>query len=372
VVIAIIGVLIALLLPAVQAAREAARRMQCSNHLKQLSLACHNMHDIKGFFPSANWQKELAVDRNLAKGWAANRQDQSAGNHSISNVSAHISYLVPLLPFVEQTAPYETFIAALDKAYTNSTNAPSITEVQIDTDYRIWGTNSVNNLFCKTRPSIFVCPSDGEREPALDVSAPTNYRCCRGDVWCAWNTADCQRGIFGHGAFFVCDIAGISDGTSNTILISEGIIGPYNGVTSKNKGGLAMNVTTKKPSDCRAKLGSNGKLTDATTNNPSFGQRWGQGRSNWTFIFTVLPPNTLSCSSNALTGGTEDQTMTNVSSYHSGGANAALADASVRFISDTINVENTDIVAPSNYSGESYYGVWGALGSRNGGEAKSP
>src|SRR5262245_39025560 len=83
VVIAIIGVLIALLLPAVQMARESARRMTCSNHLKQLSLGCHQHHDAYGMFPPGWVQSPFTVPQG----------EVVQGGHG---------YAVFILPFIEQ------------------------------------------------------------------------------------------------------------------------------------------------------------------------------------------------------------------------------------------------------------------------------
>ena len=88
-VIAIIGILIAMLLPAVQAAREAARRMSCTNNLKQLALACHGYHDAQGSFPPAvQWPE--GVSPSYSQLYQAN-------------------WVILTLPYMEQLSTYDLF-----------------------------------------------------------------------------------------------------------------------------------------------------------------------------------------------------------------------------------------------------------------------
>src|SRR5262245_31480039 len=93
--IAIIGVLVALLLPAVQSAREAARRTQCSSNIKQIGLALHNYHEVNGKFPYVR---------------GGRFQSRCGDYHGI----------VGMLPFMEQTQRYDAI--ANESAYINPWN----------------------------------------------------------------------------------------------------------------------------------------------------------------------------------------------------------------------------------------------------------
>jgi hypothetical protein len=96
------------------------------------------------------------------------------------------------------------------------------------------------------------------------------------------------------------------------------------------------------------------------------GLRWADGNVGFTAINTVLAPNSPSCQ----TGGWDgDDGLYPPTSYHPGGALCCLADASVRFISNSIDTGNLAAPAPTTVTAPSPYGVWGALGSRMGGEA---
>jgi prepilin-type N-terminal cleavage/methylation domain-containing protein/prepilin-type processing-associated H-X9-DG protein len=176
VVIAIIGVLIGLLLPAVQKVREAANRVKCSNNLKQFCLALHNYADVNGRFPSAY----VAPGFNPGWGWGS-----------------------AILPFVEQGPLYEAAGIATRK-FGNGANPAR------------------PDRFTQTRLNLYRCPSD--LGPDLNTfrlnHATSNYRAVAGPITFERfvPVRDWGGVIFQNSKIRITDI---TDGTSNTLAVGE-------------------------------------------------------------------------------------------------------------------------------------------------------
>jgi prepilin-type N-terminal cleavage/methylation domain-containing protein/prepilin-type processing-associated H-X9-DG protein len=344
VVIAIIGILIALLLPAVQAAREAARRSQCTNNLKQYGVALHNYHDTYKVFPFA--------------------RGGTGGGGSLASNGNTVSGFVPLCPFVEQEPLYMTIKQG---GTYNGINFPPYGPRPWITTFPPW-TQQI---------PVLQCPSDGYSEPDADERlGRSNYKFCWGDKSHNANNQRAPysgdnenlngRGVFGFRSSV--KIADIRDGTSNTIAMSEACIvqGNSSAVMRLVRGGSAANVNgmQNNPSNCLARVGADGRYVGAVLHS-NRGHIWTQGQFHHNGFSTILPPNGPNCSVNTDRGGSPN--ICSAQSYHPGGVNVLMADGSTHFVSETIDTGN--LTARQPVAGErSPYGVWGALGSREGGE----
>ncbi len=100
-----------------------------------------------------------------------------------------------------------------------------------------------------------------------------------------------------------------------------------------------------------------------------FGSLWTDGQPERVGFNTILPPNAPGCEQNGNGNADSNDVILPASSRHTGGVNIGLADGSVRFISQSIDTGNLNIRQPD--SGLSVYGVWGAMGSKEGGETVS-
>lgn len=348
VVIAIIGILIALLLPAVQAAREAARRSQCTNQIKQITLAVHNYHDTHKVLPPGY------CGTYEAGGWGVT--DVPPGNNN-----GGLGPLPVLLPYFEQTALYDR----ITSPYTDAAG-------QV---WSAWGPYTMRGNYgsgCydpwNTRIPVLCCPSGS----AMTSEGANGVRCnmvfSRGDSISGAHTSADPRGPFVSGtAGGVNSFSDIKDGTSNTVGVSERVV--YNGDYTDIKGGICQRSgLNTNPSTCLGAADSNGVLSGFGASHQNIlGRSWAGGYMTATGFNTVLGPNQASCTNDR---GEWDWGIWPPSSYHPGGVNVSMMDGSVRFISDTIDTGNLTAAQPSS-SAPSPYGVWGALGSKRGGEPVS-
>jgi len=374
VVIAIIGILIALLLPAVQAAREAARRTQCVNNLKQFGIAMHNYHDAYQALPASRSGPVLHC-----YGCGVN------GCYHGQMWSA----LFSVLPFSEGSQFFEIYTRIV--ADHNGVSS------------RMWlraGHNDqYSDLFLQPIP-FFMCPTDGEASQLtakafdndFEPNRKSSYSTCRGDShYSLFNRTrtspvnpGVHRGIFASMAWY--DAGACADGTSNTAMLSEHVCGGANPNYNSGSDGLLkgsihiaplLATIVNDPGACLAI--KNGKSITGTRFNHNRGGFRFDGRPMGGGFTTILPPNSPSCGG-YYSGNTPTNThdfngsgIVSPSSNHTGGVNLARVDGSISFVSDTVDNNGGTAPAPASemIPKASPYGVWGALGTRDGGESVS-
>lgn len=300
VVISVLGILTALLLGAVQSARESARRGRCMSNLKQLGLALHSYESTHGVFPGA------------------------------INGSGY-SFHAMVLPMMDQTALFNA-INFHASAFTMGANPAANCTV---------GSLSLE---------AFLCPSD---RAAPAVGGWTSYA----GNWSPGSRLFCEEGAF----------AGLSansgtpgpplstnsflDGTSQTVVISECVLGPGDPI-SRNPKGTVFSVTGVGPADLQQVVERciNIDVSKAAISSNLRGSNWLQSGYLSTLYNHALTINSHSCTN----GGSLLDGVFTAGSRHSGGANCLFVDGHVAFESETMALS-----------------VWHALGSRSGSEVIS-
>jgi prepilin-type N-terminal cleavage/methylation domain-containing protein/prepilin-type processing-associated H-X9-DG protein len=281
VVIAIIAILVSLLLPAVQQTREAARRSQCKNNLKQIGLALHNYHDAHRCFP-------------FAQGGTGN------------NYSA----LSQMLPQLDQSPLYNRINFSLPLA------APE------------------NDLARMTEIPLFRCPSDFQNTQPASGGA-INYYPNKGSsiVWrdaTGPNTGmPAPNGVMYFGSRI--RMADIVDGSSNTAAFSERLLTDgSNGIVSPRED-VFLSMEAPTTPDEAVEMCSQVDILDLSNQFPMFmGAPWMHGQHAYQH---VSPPNARSCGFQSVLRATMPP-----SSRHPGGVHVLLADGSVRFVNENISL----------------------------------
>ncbi len=285
VVIAIIGVLVGLLLPAVQQAREAARRMQCTNNLKQMGLALHNYHDTNGALPRCY----------------------------VNTVTPYTSPNVSILPFMEQG------------------------NIEAQYNHSAWFHDAPNSNLKDQMPQAYVCPSTaGGGEPIANSGYQTSDYAYVAASWSihasnaySGGTAT-TKGSFGNLNWM--KFSGITDGLSNTLFMYESAGRSHwiiHGTRQAQKWHDTVHWGYPEHSGPYIRYGSV-QWTGMMNGNYLCAYTWLQGEDKSNLYTGVVATGNLSAANH----------FAYPYAFHPGGMDGLLGDGSVRFLPDYLDMDN--------------------------------
>ncbi len=328
-VMAIIGLLVALLLPAVQSAREAARRTQCRNQLKQVGLALHNYHDAHQALPPGTITKFPSVKQ------AFSVLIDQGGYLDPAQSTPETPWVFQILPQMDQSAAYNQF----------DFNKGTFGVVDLRPPQYLSGLNA-NAMILKIELPLLRCPSDAQRYFDYDINALLGaplgipvLKCSRSNYAANWGNTNWEQdadldgdnlpdpGIKFLGAPFSrgksMRFSDIADGMDQTALIGE--------VRQGNKidGRGAFATPLPGGSLYMSRFTPNGQR-DNFNHTPATGPGSGD---QMPFPATCNPETGLPCNYEPM----EHTAFAGLRSQHTGGVHVLTASGAVRFASDHID-----------------------------------
>lgn len=355
VVIAIIAMLVSLLLPAVQAARGAARRTQCTNNLRQQVLAFQNHHDTVGHFPVSQLGSVVPGSNGSVARSSASRLPGGGGGF--------FSWHARVLPFIEEQSLYDSIDFGVSMSATPNAGADGLFDA-----------SHPNAIAATTEVPSFLCPADGtsvSHESVMGLpTAPDNYTANAGWPALATGYGD-ERSMPGRYNGLVSlenpggdneslarqpvRIRNVTDGLSHTAAITERLIqfgSNRDEVLAAPPALLSFHITpSARPLEQMAER-CNASQTHADVSHSAYlGRAWISGWSPTGATYQHLKlPNTNHCHFNS--DHSSGQFAVTPTSHHEGGVNVAFADGHVEFVANDIDDH-----------------AWWAMGSRNGGDS---
>jgi prepilin-type N-terminal cleavage/methylation domain-containing protein/prepilin-type processing-associated H-X9-DG protein len=326
VVITIIGILVSLLLPAIQSAREATRRVSCANNLKQCGLALLNYESAKHCFPSVTKSATTCFSvQALILPYA-----------EAINLQNLIDFTQPLFNGTQGTQRLNPVQAAAAATVVPMFRCPSDTANDLNTKYMVW---------------------PGQNE----MYAGGNYMVCTGtSTGTMYDIRYTTDGLFYYDS--KTPLQKVQDGMSNTLMMTESLLGSLTDTTGttpsdakRQVGWPGGNYSTFNSSTAGFVGISNPDLATVAatcaTWEGSRGQGWIVGRPLFTGVSTYMVPNTPTPD----ISGKQHMGFYAARSCHTGGVNILLADGSVRFVADGIDLK-----------------TWRSLGTVYGNEVTEP